>query len=336
MNFYEILGVTPDSDLSEIKSAYRKLVRLYHPDVNPQGGKKFKEISKAYDTLSDPAKKNQYDTLNVFFKSAKSDINDNIDNNSSSNAETPIRENCNNSTDKSFREKYFSGLFESVLSSKSASKSSEKLIPKDGTDINVDVTVSFKDSRLGCNRVVNVVCSELCPRCKGRKFINGTKCPVCSGTGEYLRHKRIKVKIPKGIKNATKLRIKGEGTEGSFGGKNGDLFVKVFVKSDDRIQYDGLDILYSIPISPFEAVLGADVSVNTLDGIIKLKIPPKTSSGQKFRLNGLGLNKNGKSGDIIVTVSIEIPNILSDDEIKLYEKLKNISAYNVRENLFNE
>ncbi len=330
MNYYEILGVTPDSTKAEIKSAYRKLARKYHPDVNPEGVKRFKDISNAYETLIDDKKKLEYDTLNGFFKTyqkaPKNDQNaqkkQKNDEFSSNFAKKRAKKN----------EKFFSDIFSSLFEGEKYQKKSPE--PENGSDINSDITISLREAIKGAQRVVNVVHSGPCPRCGGRKFINGSKCPVCSGSGEYSIHKRINVKIPANVKNGSKLRLKGEGGEGRFGGKNGDLYLFIRIKGNSKISYVGLDILYTVPVSPYEAVLGGEIVVPYMD--VRFKLPPKTSSGQKFRLAGQGLKKNGKSGDMIITVSIEIPKTLSDDEVKLYEKLKKLSADNIRENIFND
>lgn len=322
MNYYEILGVTPESDIAEIKAAYRKLVRKFHPDVNPDGAKSFKEISKAYDTLSDAERRKQYDILNGIFVSKKQD--------------TPSPENIQKEPNKTnpknksrWDNKKIKDIFQSVFENKTENAPQ----PENGEDINADVSVSYAEALYGTSKTINIMHLEVCPRCKGRKFINGSKCDVCSGSGEHSIHKRINVKIPAGIKNSTKLRIKGEGNEGKFGGKNGDLYLIITVSPEnDRIKYDGLNILYNLPISPYEAVLGGEIPVRSFDGsIVKVKIPEKTSSGQKFRLAGQGIKKGNKTGDMIVTVTIEIPKHLSDDEVKLYEKLKRISLEDVRE-----
>ena len=318
MNFYELLGVSPESDTAEIKAAYRKLARKYHPDVNPDGARLFKKISAAYDTLSDEKKRKTYDTLNGIFKKSATDSVKQSDN---------IKQK-----EKQFKQtknKDFSKVFGSFFE-----KSSE--IPVDGKDINTDIIISLKEAINGSTRTVNVVHSELCPKCSGRKFINGTKCSVCNGTGEYTKHKKITVKIPSNVKNNTKLRIKGEGCDGKFGGKKGDLYLFIHIEETSNLKFDNLNILYNVPITPYEAVLGCDINIPVLNGHVKLKLPKMTASGQKFRLAGQGLKRAGKIGDMIVTVTIEIPSRLSDDEIKLYEKLKKLSAYDIRENLLNE
>ncbi len=335
MNYYEILGVSPDSEPAEIKAAYRKLARKFHPDVNPDGVKRFKEISRAYDTLSDIKKREQYDILNGFFKTEKTKTSSRkaeseYKQNTTSQSEN-IKETIKNTKNKNPDNK-FSDIFGNMFESSKHTEKSKSSEPVNGKDINTDITITMPEALKGTTRLVNVLYTVLCPRCKGKKFINGAKCNVCSGSGEYSIHKRISVKIPAGIKNGAKLRLKGEGEQGQFGGKNGDLYLFIQIKGNTNISYSGADILYKVPITPYEAVLGEEIIIPTLEGAVKLKLPKGTSSGQKFRIANQGLKKNGKTGDLIITVSIEIPKKLSDDEVKLYEKLKKLSADNIREN----
>ena len=237
MNYYEILGVTPDSDIAEIKSAYRKLARQFHPDVNPDGARKFKDISRAYDTLSDPDKRKQYDILNGLFKSKNNDFSG--INNETHKENTKEKKSSESVKTKPKRKQT---NFSDVFSSFFENQNSEDKQPVNGEDINADVSITILEAFRGVSKTVNVMHSELCPRCKGRKFINGSKCNVCGGTGEYVQYKRINVTIPKNVKHGSKLRIKGEGGTGLYGGKNGDLYLHVQIEENPNIKYDGLNI----------------------------------------------------------------------------------------------
>lgn len=369
-NFYKILGVTPDSDAAEIKAAYRRLARKYHPDVNKslEAVAIFKEITAAYETLSDNVKRNQYNILHGYFRTYKAEFKDtktskepkfedrtkqkeNAKPNTEKREPPPKKEKQAESTPPpaspppktEYRQassaksskNVFSDIIDEFTKSAKKTKSSSPE-PKKGTDINADISITLSESVKGASRTVNVMHTHQCTKCKGRKFINGAKCVECTGSGEVSEHKKITVKIPPNIKNGSKLRIPNEGNCGLYGGKNGDLFLKVTIEQGSRMKYEGINVLYDVPITPYEAALGASILIPGLDGNITLKIPPKTNSGQKFRLAEQGLVKNSKKGDMIVTVSIEIPDNLSDDEIRLYEKLKKTSSKNVRENLLNE
>ena len=332
-NYYSILGVTPDSSNADIKSAYRRLARKYHPDVNPAGAEIFKDILQAYETLSNPQKRLQYDTINGFFKT-----HEEKQHTSSKQAQAEYEKNTSSTSkpkdefSKKFNEK-INDIFEEFSKPK---PKKEKLSPKKGSDIYEEISIPLKDAVRGTERVINIMHTTQCDRCKGRKFINGAICPSCKGSGEKSEHRKITVKIPKNIKNGTKLRIPFEGNSGENGGLNGDFYVKIKIEPNSRMQFEGNNVIYNIPITPFEAVLGGDISVPAFEGNLSLKIPAKTHSGQKFRLAGQGLKQNGKVGDMIIIVHIEIPCSLSDDEIRLYEKLKKLSLQNIRENLLNE
>lgn len=335
-NYYSILGVTPDSSDAEIKSAYRKLARKYHPDVNPYGTARFKDITEAYETLSDAKKRIHYDTVNGFFKSSPKQEKQHTSSNKA-DSEYKKQASFQNHTEPKMSKEEFSKKINDIFEEFSKPKlKKEKTTPKRGEDLYEDIFVNIKEAVNGAERIINVMHSTACPNCKGRKFINGSLCHLCKGTGEKVEHKKITVKIPKNVKNGTKLRIPQEGSSGLNGGKNGDLYLKIKIEPNNKISFDGNNVIYNVPITPFEAVLGGSISVPSFDANLNLKIPPKTHSGQKFRLAGQGLKQNGKTGDMIVIVHIEIPCSLSDDEIRLYEKLKKVSTQNIRENLLNE
>lgn len=335
-NLYEILEISSSASNSAIKSAYRRLARKFHPDLN--GGdeiceKKFKEITEAYEILSDAEKKKNYDILKGFYRETSySKFNE---------ANKAYKKTKNEEEELKKHSDSFSSIFNDILegfkqttsSTKNQTFKTKQTPPERGGDVNTDVLITISEALQGTTRTVNILHTEVCPNCQGKLFLNGAKCPLCKGLGEQSIHKKLNVKIPANVKDGSKIRIANEGNRGYNGGKNGDLYLNIKIENNSSFKYDGLNVLCTLPITPFEAVLGASIDVNTPTGKVTMKITPNTHSGQKFRLSGQGLgqgSKFGKKGDMIVTVNIEIPSKLSDEEIELYKKLKNISKGSVR------
>ena len=223
-----------------------------------------------------------------------------------------------------------------LLKLKKQKRDKENSKPRKGDNITTDVMITPEEVITGSKRIIHVLTTQTCPKCFGHRFVNGGKCSTCLGSGEISKRKKITVTIPKGIKDGAKLRLRGEGGSGKNGGANGDLYINIKIETKTKIHFDKLNIFYNVPITPFEAALGEEITIPTFDGKIKLKLPKNTCSGQKFRIAKQGIKKNGKIGDLIVSVSIEFSHDLSEDEIKLYEKLKNLSTDDVRKNLRNE
>ena len=342
-NYYEILEVESNSTQDEIKAAYRKLARKYHPDINKETGaiEKFKMITVAYETLSNPKEREKYNILKGIFKTQESQVKT-----SSAKAQEEYKqqnssqnESPKNKQDKKVKKRnnsFLKSIIYYIKKFKRINRIRENNKPQKGRDITTEVTITADEVLTGSKRIINVLTTSTCSVCGGHKFINGNKCSNCNGSGEVSTRKKITVTIPKGIKNGTKLRIKKEGASGKNGGENGDLFIIVKIETIQKVYYDKLNIHYNVPISPSEAVLGEEIKVPVFDGSVRLKLPKNTKSGQKFRISGQGIKKNGKVGDLIITVTIEISQDLSDDEIKLYEKLKNLSKDDVRKNLVND
>lgn len=341
MNYYEILGIEPDASHDAIKSAYRKLARKYHPDIAGESGvEKFKAVTEAYETLSDETRRKRYDILLGIFNYNKS-TTDRATQKEAQKAynQTARQEEVFKSAEKQEKNtkkedaNNFQNIFNEFLDGLKAKpqpeykqKQKSEHRPVNGTNITTDVVISMLEAMNGVSKTVNILSTQECTNCHGRPFANGMSCPVCDGKGVVSQHKKITVKIPANVKPNSKIRIPSEGNKGAYGGKNGDLYLNVVIENNSNFKYDDLNVLFTIPITPPEAVLGTVINVPTSSGNVSMKIMPKTNSGQKYRLAGLGLTKGDKTGDMIVTVNIEIPKNLSQEEIKLYQKLQDIAV----------
>ncbi len=335
-DYYKILDITEFSTIDEIKCAYRALARKYHPDIagnSPSIIAKFKEINEAYEVLSNKTRKADYDAARRFYSYAQNGASKKT-NTSNTCTDSNINQKNNfdkkNYNKKTFHDKKtnFSFNWEELFK---FSHTNENRTPKKGEDIYSDVEISVFEAINGTSKVINMLQTTICPKCNGRKFVNGGKCENCNGSGETSIYKRFNVKIPAGIKDKSKIRLAEEGEKGINGGKNGDLYLTIHIKEPKGYKTEGLNILKTIPVTPFEAVLGAEIKIPTIKGNVALKIAPKTRSGQKIRLSGCGIEQNNKIGDMIVTIEIQIPKDLSTEEISLYKKLQEISNHNVRE-----
>lgn len=329
-DYYKILNIPETSSADDIKSAYRTLVRKWHPDVagnTPDIISKFKDINEAYEILSNSIKKADYDTARRFYSYAQTST----EKKSTQNTET--KQYSKNTTNwKTTYQTHDTPKFSWDDFFKKMQKNDTKtLTPKKGENIYSDIEISIFEAINGAVKVINMLQTNICPKCNGRKFVNGSQCPYCKGKGESSTYKRFSVKIPAGVKDKSKIRLAGEGEKGLNGGANGDLYLTIHIKEPLNYKTEGLNILKTVPITPYEAVLGASISIPTLKGNVALKIAPNTRSRQKIRLAGCGIEQNNKIGDMIVTVEIQIPKNLSNEEIELYKKLQEISSSTVRE-----
>ena len=336
-DYYEILGVDRNADSSTIKSAYRKLARKYHPDVNKtkEAEEKFKDINEAYEVLSDKNKRQRYDSLGANWQGGAD--------------YTPppgfenFQFNFNQGGTQSFDfggggfSDFFSSLFGDMMGGMSGQAShdfggygfnsshqstSSKRTSSQSSSENLDITktlnVTAKEIFDGKPISVTFTEMEKCTECNGGKY-----CTHCGGSGIVSIPKNVKVKLPKGIEEGKKIRLKGEGKSDSYGRK-GDLYFIVHFK-DNEYDFDGANLTKDIEIYPHEAVLGCKKDIQTLHGKINIKIPAEVSSGQSLRLKQLGLPKTNGYGDLNVRIKIIIPKNLSKDVIKLYKQISDIS-----------
>lgn len=333
-DYYKILHISENSTQEEIKSAYRRLARKWHPDIAGNSEDvivNFKDINEAYETLSNEIKKADYDKARRFYSYSGLGASANNREKNGEKKETYQKEKREEEkttskqtyhTKDSFKFSWEDFFFKT--------QRQEKDIAKKGKDIYSDIEISIFEALGGTTKVINMLQTNLCPKCHGRKFVNGSECSFCKGKGETSTYKRFNVRIPAGISDKSKIRLAGEGEKGINGGVNGDLYLTVHIKEPKGYKTEGLNILKTVPVTPFEAVLGANIAIPTLTGNVSLKIAPNTRNGQKIRLSGCGIEQNNKVGDMIVTVEIQIPKNLSEEEINLYKRLAEISTSTVR------
>lgn len=334
-DYYEILGVKRDADNAAIKSAYRKLARKYHPDVNKtkEAEEKFKDINEAYEVLSDKAKRQRYDSLGSNWQGG------------ADYTPPPGFENFSfnfNQGGQSFDfggsgfSDFFGSLFGDMMGnmgrqqtdanfggfdfggrpSGSGRRSSQRADSSD-LDITKNLNVTAKELFDGKPISVTFTDMERCTQCHG-----GGYCSHCGGTGIVSTPKTVKVKLPKGIEEGKKVRLKGEGKTDAYGRK-GDLFLVVHFK-DSNYEFDGENLTKEVEITPPDAVLGCTKDIETLHGKISIKIPAGVSSGQSLRLKQLGLPKSSGYGDLNAKIKIVVPKNQSQEVINLYKKIKEI------------
>ena len=354
-DYYEVLGVSRSASEDEIKKAYRKLAKKYHPDLNPgnaEAEQKFKEVNEAYEVLSDSNKKARYDQ----FGFAGVDPN--------YGAGAGGGGGFGGFTDFDFGDlgdifgSFFGGGF-------GGNGRSSRSGPQRGESIRVGVTVSFEEAAFGCEKEVTVdrvdqcptckgsgcepgttpeVCTQCggsgqvqqrrqtpmgvfattttCPKCGGRGKIIHSPCKDCNGTGQQRKRKTIQVNIPAGIDNGQTISLRGQGNAGRNGGPAGDLLITVTVRPHQLFRREGNDVLCEAPITFTQAVLGGEMEIPTIDGKVKYDIPEGTQTGTTFRLRGKGIpNLNGRGrGDQYVTVYIETPKNLNKEQKEALRK----------------
>ncbi len=319
-DFYETLGVKKGASEKELRSAYRKLARKLHPDVNP-GDKaaetRFKEINSAYEVLSDPEKRQKYDKYGENWEHAEQ-IEE-------MQRQRGARFGGGNGGFQSF-EVGDLGDLGSVFSTFFGGRggAGARTMSRHGADIQQPVQVSLDEAYHGSTRTLELLAQEPCPTCGGSGQIAGATCHTCQGHGQVQRPRRLEVKIPPGVSTGSKIRVAKEGQPGMGGGARGDLLLVVTVPPHPKFERKGDDLYEDVDVPLTTAVLGGEVEVRTVTAKVMLKIPPMTQNGRLFKLAGLGmphLNKAGK-GDLHARVRIRLPERLSDEQQKLFEDLR--------------
>jgi molecular chaperone DnaJ len=359
MDLYIILGIERGASPGDIKRAYKRLARKFHPDINPgdrMAAAHFRQIAEAYETLSDPDRRQRYDTTGA-----------------TAQAEGPATFGFEgfdfsvaaHGADAST----FGDLFAEVLQGDRPRDGR----PERGADLHQVLTVSFDAAMAGGDYTVAITRQEHCRTCHGtgRTNILETRCPHCHGTGVLksarghmvfsktcahcggsgrlrqsrcpscggdqmaMRTESLTVHIPAGLANGSRLRVPGKGHAGPNGGEHGDLYITVHVEPHPIFQRDGDDLHVTVPIALHEAALGAKIEVPSIDGNTRLRIPPGTQSGQRFRLHERGIPsiRDGRRGDLVVEVRLVLPRVLDERSKELLREFGRINNEDVRRNL---
>ncbi len=295
IDYYKTLGISKTATDKEIKAAYRKMARKYHPDVNPgdkESEKKFKEINEANEVLSDPEKRKKYDQYGKNWKEGEQQ----------ERARQQQRSHSYSSSQgfsgEGFSEQDFSDYFESMFGGGRASSRQSSRTKFKGQDFSAELHLDLKDVYTSQKQILTV---------------NG---------------KNLRLTIPAGVENGQVIKIKGKGGQGLNGGPNGDLYIKFIISNHSVFRRDGNNLYANVDIDLYTAILGGEVTVDTFSGKVKLKIKPETQNETKVKLKGKGFpiyKQEGKFGDLIITFHIKTPTGLSEKEIELFKELQKLS-----------
>jgi molecular chaperone DnaJ len=322
-NFYDILGIPKNASDKDIKQAYRRLARKYHPDVNP-GNKdaesKFKEINGAFEVLSDNEKRKKYDKYGDKWQYA-----DQIEQAQQQQQAQYRQYSTGDGTGFHFGGDIggMDSIFDEIFGAGRGRGFSRRVQQRQGEDLESNVEVTLEEAFSGTHRNIDLQGQEPCSACKGTGRIQNLACSVCRGAGAILKTNRLEVKIPAGVATGSRVRIAGKGQPGYNGGTPGDLFLNITVRPHTVFERQGDDLLTNIPVPLTTAVLGGEVQVPTLKGKLALKIPPETQNGRVFRLTGQGMPslKKGGNGDILAKVNVTLPTKLTEKEKELFRQL---------------
>ncbi len=309
-DYYAILGVPRDAAPEDIKKAFRKLARQHHPDVakDKKGAEEtFKEINEAYEVLGDPDKRAKYDRLGMDWQHG-----DARPGHGSGPVPGSHEFNFGGTGFSDFFEQYFSGASRYGFPEEFQAGASRGTRQHRGSDIEGDILVSLEEAMHGSVRSISLQMAD--PR-----------------TGKVEPH-TFQVRIPPGVTEGKRIRVPGQGEPGAGGGGAGDLYLRVRHAAHPDFTTQGADVYHELEVAPWEAVLGADIRVPTLDGEVKLRIPPHSTSGQQLRIRGRGLpkGKSGERGDFHAVLHIEVPESTTAEERALWEKLREVSHFHPR------
>lgn len=362
-DYYEVLGVSKTATQDELKKAYRKLARKYHPDLNkdnPEAAEKFKECNEAYSVLSDEQKRAQYDQFGP-----EAFENGGMGGGPGAGGFGGFG---------GFGGSGMEDIFDMFFGGQGRGGRSNNAGPQRGADLRYDMEITFEEAAFGVEKEISLKRTErcehchgegaepgskveTCPECHGSGYVRFTQntmfgqmvnerpcsrchgegkiisnpCKECGGSGTVKKTKKLKVKIPAGVDNGSRLRVGGEGEAGLKGGPSGDLYVYLYVKPHKFFERDGTTVLCEVPINIVQATLGAEIKVPTLDGQVTMKVPEGTQPGKVMRLKGKGIPslRGGGRGDQLVRMKVVVPTKLTDKQKDALQKFADISKDNI-------
>jgi DnaJ-class molecular chaperone len=326
-DYYQILGIPRNASADDIKKAFRRLARQYHPDLHAGAKKsemerKFKELNEAHEVLSDPDKRKKFDQYGAQWEQAEAFARAR----QQTGSQRFHRQQSGGGfgggrSGAGFDTRDFSDMFENIFGRRGRTDS-----PRDfsapGEDVETDVELSLREVLSGVTKRVSLMEPVSCGGCRGSGSLRGRTCQACRGSGAGMESKTIEVKIPAGVLDGTRMRVGGKGRAGVNGGKRGDLYLHVKIKPGRVFRQQGSDLHATLPVWPWEAALGAEVMAPTVGEPVRVKIPAGSRAESKLRLKGKGLpTASGSHGDLFLTLQIVMPSSVSDEERQLYEQL---------------
>lgn len=326
-DYYQVLGVKRDADAKQIKAAYRKLARKWHPDLHSgkkkeEAEEKFKQINEAYEVLSDAGKRAKYDRLGSNWRAGEQFY------------PPPGSEGFYTYTATDFEPSDpggFSSFFDALFGEARRGRQQKNNFghyytqPRPGEDVESQVDISLEEALHGGSRSFSISTASTCPECSGRGLKDQGFCTRCGGTGSVPERKTLQVHIPAGVYPGSRIRLKGQGGEGINGGPRGDLHLKVNIMPHPVFKLLDSDVESELIIRPEQAVLGDKMPVPTLEGSVTMTVPAGSRNGQRMRIRGKGMpRKDGQRGDQYVRLKIDIPGQMSEEERDLYKQLQEI------------
>jgi len=335
-DYYKILGVPKNAAAKDVKASYRKLARQWHPDVNPtkrvEAEEKFKDISEAYEVLSDPAKRKTYDSLGADWQQRAQNVGgpNGFRRQAYSTGPQGVQFDLGDIGDAGGFSDFFQTFFGNFGRSGGGPGVGRGAAARGmrGGDHEAEVELALRDAYGGGKRSLTLQTQSVCPRCNGTGAVNGKLCHQCHGTGAVVGTKTLEVTIPAGVRDSQRIRLAGQGGPGVGGASPGDLYLIVRIAKDPVFERRGDDLSVDAPISIYTLVLGGEAVVPTMTGHVDVKIPPGSQNGRTLRLAGKGMPKIGAGGhgDLYVRLTAQIPTNLTERERELFKELANLAS----------